>query len=174
MSHSTTQPTQPVETAFADTPLYTPPSDWHDAPHPYTVTIAGPERHDGERPYICIVEAHTTEQAWAQALGWFILDQSTTDAYVIADQSSPGLPMPGSTYVWNDLRPTAARRYALDAIAQRAATIVTDLAQATEDLIDENGEILPGHRSTHRRAIADADGAAWSVVEDLARQRPPS
>jgi hypothetical protein len=156
--------TQPVETEFANTPLYDVPLAWHPEPIPYTVTIAGPERHDGERPYVCVVEAHTTEQAWAKALGWFILDQSTTDAFVIADQSSQGLPMPGGGYAWNDLRPATARRHALDDLAHRAT-----LALDNHHVADANGGTLPDRPADRTEARAAAARAAWPLIIELAQ-----
>ncbi|MGW1989618.1 DUF6884 domain-containing protein [Embleya sp. NPDC001921] len=91
-----TQPTapQPAEVnAPAAPPLYTLRNDWTERTRVFTVVIAGPERHDGEAPFRVVVEDHSTNRAWAQAMAWFMVNQETIDAYVIAGESHEGLPV---------------------------------------------------------------------------------
>ncbi|MGC0418371.1 DUF6884 domain-containing protein [Embleya sp. AB8] len=90
----------------ASKPPYALPNDWSKRRRTFTVTIAGPERHDGQAPFTVVVEDHSTEKAWAQALAWFLVTQETIDGHVIAEKSYEGLPVVGDerSIVWNDLR----------------------------------------------------------------------
>ncbi|MEU6351119.1 hypothetical protein ABZ896_17565 [Streptomyces sp. NPDC047072] len=89
-----------------DAPLYElPPEERPEGLRDFTVTVAGPERYDGEKPYTYVVRDHTTEGAWIQALTWHMRTNETLDAHVVASESHAGLPPSDAGYFWNDLRP---------------------------------------------------------------------
>lgn len=103
-------------TAFAtltperfDAPLYEMPREKRSgSAQDFTVTIAGPERHDGEEPYTYVVRDHSTEGAWIQALTWHMCENETLDAFVVVSQSHVGLPPADPGYHWTDLRPSTS------------------------------------------------------------------
>ncbi|MEN8650199.1 hypothetical protein ABCR94_06030 [Streptomyces sp. 21So2-11] len=73
-------------------------------PRDFTVTIAGGERHDGEKPYTYVVRERMTRRAWAKALAWHMVEREDIDAFVVTAESHEGLPPHGCGYSWNDLR----------------------------------------------------------------------
>ncbi|MFJ2627735.1 hypothetical protein ACIO6T_31115 [Streptomyces sp. NPDC087532] len=81
---------------------------------PFTLTWAGPERHDGEKPYSFVVcgsdldDARRTLSAlpfWRQwyeeRRGWNDSDDQAPDVHFVAAESHPGIPEWGA---YNDLR----------------------------------------------------------------------
>ncbi|MEV1040512.1 hypothetical protein AB0J01_28260 [Streptomyces sp. NPDC050204] len=79
---------------------------------PFTLTFAGPERHDGEQPYSFVVNGSDLNDAGSTLLHlpffreWFTEqagwdDGTPPDVLYIADESHPGLPEWGA---YNDLR----------------------------------------------------------------------
>lgn len=76
--------TQPVETEFADAPMYEMPLDYRQTARPFTVVVAGPGRHTGEPGSAFVVEDYSTEKALARVLSWYLLEHETVDALVVA------------------------------------------------------------------------------------------
>lgn len=68
----------------------------------YTVTIAGPERHDGESPYVYALHARSLLEAYWIGLGFFQEEYETTD--VVVEGVSLGVPGDNCGFFWNDLR----------------------------------------------------------------------
>ncbi|TFV33179.1 hypothetical protein E4K10_30330 [Streptomyces sp. T1317-0309] len=68
------------------------PKDYEQTDRPFTVTVAGPERHSGGSPTTYVVEACSTEKAWARTLGWLMETYESPDCLVIEDASYEGLP----------------------------------------------------------------------------------
>lgn len=91
-------------------------------PADYTVTVAGPERHDGEAPFTYVVSEYTRETAWAQALAWHLLHEDCLDAYVVAAESHIGPPPADCDYQWTDLRLDAMRARLLQLLGHTPAT----------------------------------------------------
>ncbi|CAM5479672.1 MULTISPECIES: hypothetical protein [Streptomyces] len=90
---------------FGSEPLYRGfRDDWSEQPRPFTVTIAGVERHDGEKPTTYVVNGHDTESAWAKALAWHLTDTGMLDCYVVAGESFEGTPGADWGKEWTDLR----------------------------------------------------------------------
>ncbi|MFD6934694.1 hypothetical protein ACFWAP_00865 [Streptomyces goshikiensis] len=70
----------------------------------FTVTVAGPERHDGEKPYTYVVSATSKQEAWVEALTTHMQEQETIDCFVVEAMSSEGAPPKSAGYHWRDLR----------------------------------------------------------------------
>jgi hypothetical protein len=160
---------QPVEIEFHDAPMYRPPYDYRQSadPRPFTVTVVGAGRHGGEFPMSYVVEAYSTQEAWAKALAWVMLDQEAPDAYVVAAESFEGVPAAGSG-MWTDLRPEHARQARLDDLADQAAEAVDRFDAQTRALVDARGHVLPGSRSDYEKAVGDAAFTAWPLLVELA------
>lgn len=69
---------------------------------PYTVTIAGHERHDGEQPWTYVVNAESDYDAVAKVAAAMAADTGWTDLKFL--EIIPGVPPAASNYHWNDLR----------------------------------------------------------------------
>lgn len=67
----------------------------------FTVSIAGPERHDGEKGYVYVVTAENRQAAIDAVMEHFKREQVTDD--VILESCVPGVPV-NAKYHWNDLR----------------------------------------------------------------------
>jgi hypothetical protein len=72
-----------------------------DSTRPFTVTVAGSERHDGEKPYTYVVNAKDGETAGKQVLEHHKKENSDHDVLLV--QVLPGAPV-NAAYYWNDLR----------------------------------------------------------------------
>lgn len=78
----------------------------------FTVTIAGGERHDGEKPFTYVVNATSADAAWKMVRDHFIREQteanpddvSDEDADVVRVSVEAGVPSAKCGYHWNDLR----------------------------------------------------------------------
>ncbi|MGA5497747.1 hypothetical protein ACPCSP_25625 [Streptomyces cinereoruber] len=160
-------PAQPAETEFATAPLYEIAYDYRANARPFTVSVAGPGRHDGEPPALFVVEAHKTEEAWAKVLAWYMVEHETVDAIVVAGESFQGVPA-GRAWFWLDLRPEYVRREALDDLADQAAELIGAFEEETGPLLGEEGEPLPQEQSTYETALGDAAFSAWPLVLELA------
>lgn len=68
----------------------------------FTVTIAGPERHDGEAPYTYVIEAVDLHAAVIMTQNHHQVEQEVTDTLVL--EVFEGVPSANCGYVWNDLR----------------------------------------------------------------------
>lgn len=71
---------------------------------PFTVTVAGLERHDGEAPYTYVVDAVDAAAATRVVVAHMQAELGTTDLVVKACAS--GVPAADCWYHWNDLRGT--------------------------------------------------------------------
>ncbi|MGW4731797.1 hypothetical protein ACWEQC_21985 [Streptomyces shenzhenensis] len=103
---------------YGGEPLYDGfPDDYSAHDRTFTVTIAGAERYDGEKPHKYVLEARSTQVAWAEALAWHMVVEETPDCYVVADESHEGAPAGDIGFQWNDLRPEQKRQQNLDRLA---------------------------------------------------------
>lgn len=159
---------QNIESEFALNPMYNVPDDYRQTVRAFTVTIAGPERHDGEAPYTLVVDACSTEGAWAKALAWHLLDTERIDAYVIASESFEGVPQRDFRHHWVDLRSEYARRQELDDAADQATEKVGVFREMTVDMVAADGTTHPAWRTAYQTALTDAAVAAWPLVIQLA------
>ncbi|KPI33311.1 hypothetical protein OV450_1399 [Actinobacteria bacterium OV450] len=148
-----------IEAEFARTPMYDVEYDYRQGARPFTVVIAGPGRHAGEGPLAYVVEAHSTEKAWAKALSWYMADSETVDAFVVAGESFEGVPAQDSTLFWLDLRPEFARREALNDLADDAAEALATFREATRGLDVKS--------DAYREAFTAASAAAWPMLREL-------
>lgn len=69
---------------------------------PYTVTIAGVERHDGEKPWTYVVNAESEHDAITKVAAIMAADLGTTDLKFM--EIIPGVPPASCSYHWNDAR----------------------------------------------------------------------
>lgn len=69
---------------------------------PYTVTIAGPERYDYEKPYTYVVNARNAFDAAVKAGAHMSADVETKDVQFV--DIVPGVPPENCGYRWNDRR----------------------------------------------------------------------
>ncbi|MET9083686.1 hypothetical protein ABZX77_17625 [Streptomyces sp. NPDC004237] len=103
---------------YGGEPLYDGfPDDYSARDRTFTVTIAGTERYDGEKPHKYVLEARSTQVAWAEALAWHMVAEETPDCYVVAGESFAGVPAGDVGFQWNDLRAEQKRRRNLDGLA---------------------------------------------------------
>ena len=68
----------------------------------YCVTLAGPERHDGEAPYSWVLEGDTARGAVAKAAAAMARDIETSDVELVS--VAVGVPPTDCGFTWNDLR----------------------------------------------------------------------
>ncbi|MFI9026341.1 hypothetical protein [Streptomyces sp. NPDC053560] len=162
-----TKPAQPVQELAERGPLYELPYDYKQRERTFTVSVAGPERHEGAKPHAYLVAAHTTSAAWAKVLAWFMTEHDTPDAYVVADASFEGKPDPGSPHLWTDLRPEFARQEALDDLADQAAEVITEFEAATYG-ITVDGDVRPDRLAEYGQARSHAQEAGWPLVQLMA------
>lgn len=83
----------------------------HNAPNVWTVTIAGSERHDGESPYLWVVNAANATIAAATAERHHRTNEEDTDTVV--RYVDPGAPDASYPYAYNDLRGIPSRTLVL-------------------------------------------------------------
>lgn len=69
----------------------------------YTVTIAGPERHDGEAPWLWVVTAEDPAQAALKAAAIHSREQDVDARELMVIEVADGMPGPGSG-AYNDRR----------------------------------------------------------------------
>ncbi|WP_199570565.1 DUF6884 domain-containing protein [Streptomyces murinus] len=155
---------QPVEAAFTDAPMYEVPYDYRQMRRPYTVSVAGPGRHEGEPTTRFVVEEYKAEMAWAKVLAWYMVEYETVDAYVVAGESFEGAPAKGCGFFWQDLRAEYARQEALDDLADQAAEAVAAFHEQTRGLAAEDGTAREEQRAAYEAAVSDAAFAAWPLV----------
>lgn len=150
-------------TAFAtltpepfESPLYElPQEEWSEEPRDYTVTVAGPERYDGEQPFTYVVRDHTTEQAWIQAVTWHMRENQTLDAHVIAAESHAGLPPTDAGYHWNDLRPEVQHAELIKVVEQARDLIGPYEAAIARFRIEDGDDIVPESFGPYDETCAD-------------------
>lgn len=152
-----------------DTPLYElPQEEWSEEPRDYTVTVAGPERYDGEQPYTYVVRDHSTEQAWIQALTWHMRENETLDAHVVAAESHAGLPPDDAGYHWNDLRPEAEHAELIKAVEQARDLIDRYQAAIARFRTEDGDDIDPEWYGRYDETRADFAEDALDLVGSLA------
>ncbi|MEU1853929.1 hypothetical protein ABZ499_32900 [Streptomyces sp. NPDC019990] len=154
---------------YGGEPLYgNLPDDYRQTERPFTVTVIGPERHDytgrggGATRYV--VDACSTEKAWAAALAWHMAVEETPDCMVVADESYEGLPQGRHKLGHIDLRPAHQRRRDLDDLTDEATELTERLEAATAQHLDANRDILPGKQATYEQAIAKHYFDGWLLV----------
>jgi hypothetical protein len=111
-----------------------------DGPRDFTVTVAGQERRNGERPFTYVVRADTTQEAWAIVLAWHFLDQGDLDSYIVASQSRPGTPSPDGEIEWNDLRVVQSHAFDRDIQLMWAKDLAERYAAAARPLRENEGD----------------------------------
>lgn len=144
------------------------PGDWTEAPKPFTVTVAGPERHDGEKPYTYVLDALYTEEAWVKALAWHMVENIALDAYVVASQSHEGLPPEDAGYQWNDLRPNQARSATITTVTAGAKDLTSRYDAAVKPYMTEDGDVDPDSYRAYDETRADYGEEALELVYTLA------
>ncbi|MDX3069595.1 hypothetical protein PV518_47040 [Streptomyces sp. ND04-05B] len=162
---------QDIETPqrYGGEPLYGSfPDDYSHSDRTFTVTIAGPERHDGEKPTKYVLEARSTQTAWARALAWHMEAEETVDCFVLADESHKGAPAGDVGFHWNDLRPEHARQQTLDSLAEKAGDLVRDYEAAVDGHVDAEGKPLTGRTGYVEGIVREYEGDAWPMVQELA------
>lgn len=153
-----------------DKPLYDgfPMDDYAAQQRPFTVTVAGAERHDGEAPYVYVVEGHSQELAWCQALAWHIVNQEDLDSYVVAAQSFEGVPPEDFKGHWNDLRPEAQNRARLEELGKRVAKLNSEYLDAIAPFMDDEGNVEEDSRREYDMAADEYGTQALELVGDIA------
>lgn len=76
----------------------------------FTVTIAGPERHDGHAPSTFVVHADSPAEAWKKVRRRFVAMLGIRDVVKVAVEA--GSPGKLCGYTWNDLRKKEVKRQA--------------------------------------------------------------
>lgn len=70
----------------------------------YTVTVAGSERHDGEKPYTYVIEDERPLDAVLRVMAYHRMENEDDD--VVPVSVFRGEPQPNCGYFWNELRET--------------------------------------------------------------------
>ncbi len=149
-------------------PLYTLPDEpWSPEPRDYTVTIAGPDRWDGEPPYTYVLKARSREQAWALALAWHIARNLELDSYVDAAKSHADLPSPSARFHWNDLRPQQERDHAHKTLLEQASQLVGHFNDAAARYV-QNSEVRQSDQTRYDELRAHFGEEALTLLESLA------
>ncbi|MFF2940215.1 hypothetical protein ACFVSQ_10270 [Streptomyces niveus] len=143
------------------------PRDYSQTERPFTVTVAGPERYDGGRPTTYVLDACSTEKAWARALAWHMAAEETPDCFVVEDGSFEGTPGGRAGVDWSDLRPECQRQRALDGLADYATELVRAFDEATRAHMGPDGEVRQEHRPAYERAVSRVRFDGWTMVRAL-------
>lgn len=154
---------------YGGEPLYgNLPDDYSQTQRPFTVTIIGPERHDSSG-YATryVVDAYSTEKAWAKALAWHIAIEETPDCMVVADESHEGVPQGRAGLHYSDLRPEHKRQHDIDDLAEQATELVERFDRATAAFIDGQGEIRPEYQAEYQQAVSSHQADGWGLVRTL-------
>ncbi|MFC9604584.1 hypothetical protein ACFTTN_14135 [Streptomyces niveus] len=141
--------------------------DYSQTERPFTVTVAGPERYDGGSPTTYVLDACSTEKAWAQALAWHMAAEETPDCFVLEDGSFDGMPSGRAGIDWSDLRPEYRRQRALDGLADEATELVRAFDEATRAHMDPDGEVRQEHRPEYEQAVSQVRFDGWAMVRAL-------
>lgn len=148
------------------------PTDDYAEERPFTVTVTGSERHDGEAPYVYVVTDHSMSLAWGQALAWHILNEEDIDSYVLADESFEGAPPEDFKGHWNDLRPEAKRKSKLQELGQRAVKLNSEYLEAIAPLMDDEGSVKEESYSEYDQKADEYGTQALELVGDIALYVP--
>jgi hypothetical protein len=158
---------------YGGEPLYgNLPADYRQNDRPFTVTVIGPERHDctghSGGPTRYVLDACSTEKAWAAALAFHIASEETPDCMVVADESYEGLPRGDHKLGHIDLRPEHERRRRLNDLADEAAELVDRFHAESAQYVDGDGEVRPGKQRALETAVSTARFDGWVLVIRLA------
>ncbi|MFC4507048.1 MULTISPECIES: hypothetical protein [Streptomyces] len=153
-----------VSAAYDDRAMYPDVDIEQGERRDFTVTIAGPERHDGEAPYTYVVRAKSQSDAWATALSTHIRREETIDCFVVERLSFEGAPAEDCGYGWNDLRV----QHEFWAKIQELVKLIKGFDEADAPHRDEDGWILDDKQSDHDHLIGDYEMDAFPMVQDLA------
>lgn len=158
---------------YGGEPLYgNLPADYRQNERPFTVTVIGPERHDctGKSGSATryVLDACSTEKAWAAALAWHMASEETPDCMVVADESYEGLPRGDHKLGYIDLRPEHERRRSLDDLADDATELVDGFHAETAKYVDGNGEVRPEKQRAFEAAVSNARFDGWVLLVKLA------
>jgi hypothetical protein len=132
----------------------------------FTVTVAGPERHNGEKPYAYVVRDFSTEQAWSQALAWHIRTNETTDAHVVPSLSHDGAPPRNAGYIWNDLRAVVD----IHEVTGLARELTAQFTAATAQFRGADGEVRSRDYVRYDETRADFGEGALELIQALANK----
>ena len=119
------------------------------APDTWTVTIAGTERHDGEKPYTWVVNATDATIAAAIAERHHQTSQEDTDTVVLTVE--PGAPAADYPFHHNDLRGIPSRTIVLTPHSIRAIARIS-LAYKRLDRFTETLDDDPDQPPTEHQA----------------------
>lgn len=157
--------------ALAETaPLYPAvPRDYRQGGRPFTVTVAGPGRHEGEKPSVYVIHECSSELAWAKVLAWVLTSEETVDCYVIPEESYQGMPSGRVGIDWSDLRSEYQRQSDLDDLADDAAERLEAYTAAAGEHLDEAGEALPGHHGDVEKITAAYLGDVQQMMRKLSK-----
>ncbi|MGY3199762.1 hypothetical protein [Streptomyces sp. TE5632] len=157
---------------YGGEPLYgNLPADYSQRERPFTVTVIGPERHDctgrSGSATRYVLDACSTEKAWAAALAWHIAAEETPDCMVVADESYEGMPRGRHELSCTDLGPEHNRRRGLDDLADEATELVKRFDDETAAYMDDNGETRPEKRPAYETAVSNRRFEGWGLVRRL-------
>ncbi|MET8609768.1 hypothetical protein [Streptomyces misionensis] len=157
---------------YGGEPLYgNLPDDYRQNERPFTVTVIGPERHDctgrSGGPIRYVLDACSTEKAWAAALSFHMAAEETPDCMVVADESYEGLPQGEHRRGHIDLRPEHERRRQLNDLADDATELVKRFDAETVRYVGDNGEIRPENQRAYEAAVSNHRFDGWGLVRRL-------
>lgn len=84
----------------------------YSGPPTFIVTIAGSERHDGEKPYTYVIRTDDSSEAVSFVIEHFKKETEQTDIKVVSVKA--GVPADDCGYTWNDLRDTIKTYHDID------------------------------------------------------------
>jgi hypothetical protein len=154
---------------YGGEPLYgNLPADYRQNERAFTVTVIGPERHDGSGgPARYVVEACSTEKAWAAALAWHIATEETPDCMVVADESYEGMPQGAHQLDHIDLRPAHERRRELDDLTDEATDLLARYDCLTGTYVDNDGRVPPEWREAYDNTRHSFYREGWGMIRKL-------
>ncbi|MFI2434687.1 hypothetical protein [Streptomyces sp. NPDC018693] len=155
---------------YGGEPLYgNLPADYRQNERPFTVTVIGPERHDCTGSVTrYILDACSTEKAWAAALAWHIASEETPDCMVVAGESYEGLPQGDHKLSHIDLRPEHQRRRDLDDLADDATELLGRYDCLTGTYVTDSGTVPPEWREAYDNVRRSFWRDGWSLVRKMA------
>ncbi|MEU5497934.1 hypothetical protein [Streptomyces griseofuscus] len=158
---------------YGGEPLYgNLPDDYRQAERPFTVTVRGPERHDcsgrSGSATRYVLDACSTEKAWAAALAWHMAGEETPDCYVVADESYEGLPQGQHELGHVDLRPEHERRRGLDELADDATELLGRYDGLTGTYTRGDGRVPPEWQEAYDNTRRSFWRDGWGLVRQLA------
>ncbi|MFF4726371.1 hypothetical protein ACFY3M_13670 [Streptomyces mirabilis] len=157
---------------YGGEPLYgNLPADYRQNERPFTVTVIGPERHDctgrSGSATRYVLDACSTEKAWAAALAWHMAAEETPDCMVVADESYEGLPQGDHKLGHTDLRPAHNRRRELDDLTDDATEMLTRYDCLTSVYVTDDGQVPPEWREAYDNTRRSFWRDGWGLVRKL-------